>query len=303
MRILVTGATGLIGKALLNRLPKEGHEAVGLVRHKGMISGPVIEWDPENSVIDKAGLEGIEGVVHLAGENIASGRWTPDKKRRILESRVQGTRFLCEALSGLTAPPRVLVSASAIGYYGDRGEEILEENSGAGTGFLAEVCQQWEAAAVIAEKAGIRVVRLRLGVVLSEEGGALAKMATPFRLGLGGVIGNGRAYMSWITLEDVLRVIGLALAREEIRGVVNATAPNPVTNREFTAAIGKALHRPAMFPMPAWAVRLVFGEMGREMLLASTRVMPGRLTGMGFVFQYPSLDTALGHVLKKDVKR
>lgn len=299
MRILVTGASGLVGTSLTNVLRDEGHEVFGLVRRKGTFSGVEVAWDPEKNTIEIDALEDLEGVVHLAGENIASGRWTPAKKRRILESRVRGTQLLCDALAHLNHPPKVLVSASAIGYYGDRGAEELTENSGPGTGFLAEVCQVWESAARVAETAGVRVVRLRTGVVLSSKGGALARMLPPFQWGLGGVMGDGKAYMSWIALEDLLHIIQSALDLDTLRGPVNAVAPNPVTNREFTKALGRTLHRPTLFPLPAFAVRMMFGEMGREMLLASTRVMPQRLKEAGFSFRYPSIEGALGHVLTK----
>ncbi len=282
MRILVTGASGLVGTALTNVLRDTGHKVLGLVRRTGTFSGTEVTWNPEKNTIEIEALEDLDGVVHLAGENIATGRWTPEKKRRILESRVMGTQLLCDALAHLNHPPKVLVSASAIGYYGDRGAEELTENSGPGTGFLAEVCQAWESAARVAETAGIRVVRLRTGVVLSSNGGALARMLPPFQWGLGGVIGDGKAYMSWIVLEDLLQIIQSALTQDALCGPVNAVAPNPVTNREFTKALGGVLHRPTLIPLPAFAVRMMFGEMGREMLLASARVMPQRLTEAGF---------------------
>ncbi len=298
MRILVTGASGLVGTALTNRLRDEGHEVLGLMRRKGTFPGVEVAWDPAKNTIEIEALEDLDGVVHLAGENIATGRWTPEKKRRILESRVLGTQLLCDALAHLNHLPKVLVSASAIGYYGDRGAEELTEDSVSGTGFLAEVCQAWESAAMLAETAGVRVVRLRTGVVLSSNGGALARMLPPFQWGLGGVIGDGNAYMSWIVLEDLLQIIQSALLLDTLHGPVNAVAPNPVTNREFTKALGNTLHRPTLFPLPAFAVRMLFGEMGREMLLASARVMPHRLMEAGFSFRYPSIEGALGHVLK-----
>jgi hypothetical protein len=235
--------------------------------------------------------------VHLAGDNIASGRWTAAKKASIRNSRVQGTTVLCEALAQLVKPPKVLLSASAIGYYGDRGATTLREESPPGTGFLAEVCQAWEAATAPAVQRGIRVVYLRFGMVLSAAGGALAKMLTPFRLGLGGVVGTGKQYMSWIALDDVLGVIPHALSTETLHGPVNVVAPQAVTNQEFTTALGQVLRRPTKLPMPAFAARLLFGEMADALLLASTRVAPVRLLASGYTFHYPELEEALQHLL------
>jgi len=235
--------------------------------------------------------------VHLAGDNIASGRWTDAKKASIRDSRVQGTTVLCEALAQLVKPPKVLLCASAIGYYGDRGETIFREESPPGTGFLAEVCQAWEAATAPAVQRGIRVVRLRFGIVLSPTGGPLAKMLTPFRLGLGGVVGAGKQYMSWIALDDVLGVIQHALSTETLQGPVNVVAPQPVTNQEFTTTLGKVLRRPTRLSMPAFAARLIFGEMADALLLASTRVLPARLVASEYTFHYPALEEALQHLL------
>jgi uncharacterized protein (TIGR01777 family) len=241
----------------------------------------------------------MEAVVHLAGENIASGRWTAARKARIRSSRVMGTRTLCETLARLSQPPKVLVSASAIGYYGDRGAEPLWENSAFGTGFLAEVCRAWEEATQPAVQKGIRVVLLRIGIVLSPAGGALAKMLIPFQLGLGGVIGSGNQYMSWIALDDVAGVIAHALVTDTLQGPVNAVAPYPVTNREFTKTLGRVLRRPTVFPLPGFAARLAFGEMADALLLASTRVEPKRLLATQYVFRYPELEDALRHLLGK----
>jgi hypothetical protein len=235
--------------------------------------------------------------VHLAGENIAAGRWTVEKKARIRDSRVKGTKTLCEALAQLSQPPKVLVSASAIGYYGDRGAELLWENSALGTGFLAEVCQAWEEATRPAMEKGIRVVLLRIGVVLSPAGGALAKMLLPFKLGLGGIIGSGKQYMSWIALDDVVGTIDHVLITDTLQGPVNAVAPHPVTNSEFTKTLRRVLRRPTLFPMPAFAARLAFGEMADELLLASTRVEPKRLIATEYRFRYPELEDALRHLL------
>ena len=235
----------------------------------------------------------MDQVVHLAGENIADGRWTTSKKNSILQSRIQSTRLLCNALAQLSQPPQVLVSASATGFYGDRGEEVLTEESSRGSGFLAEVCQAWEENTEPARKAGIRCVQLRIGVVLSPEGGALAKMLPPFRLGLGGRIGSGEQYVSWITLADLLLVIDHCLATMSLSGPVNAVAPQPITNREFTRALGDALGRSTHFPFPRVVAKLVFGEMAEATLLASTRVQPSKLLASGFQFTSPAIADAL----------
>jgi uncharacterized protein (TIGR01777 family) len=256
-----------------------------------------IPWNPAARSIGTPALEGLDAVVHLAGDNIASGRWTAAKKASIRDSRVQGTAVLCEALAQLVKPPHVLLSASAVGYYGDRGETVLREESPPGTGFLAEVCQAWEAATAPAVQRGIRVVRLRFGMVLSQAGGALAKLLTPFRLGLGGVVGAGKQYMSWVALDDVLGVVQYALSTEALQGPVNVVAPQAVTNREFTATLGQVLRRPTRLPLPAFAARLLFGEMADALLLASTRVAPARLVASGYTLQYPELEAALRHLL------
>jgi len=282
MKILVTGSSGLIGSKLVSFLEAERHE---VVRYKRTATRPAIE-------------EGLDAVVHLAGEPIA-GRWTAKKKGRIRESRVGGTRQLCEALARLERPPRVLVSASAIGYYGDRGTEILNEDSPPGTGFLADVCRDWEAAADPAAEAGIRVVNLRFGIVLSGDGGALAKMLLPFRMGFGGIVGSGKQFWSWVAIEDVVGAIQHALNTEWARGPMNVVSPNAVTNREFTKALGRVLGRPTVFPMPAMAARVVFGEMAEALLLGSARVQPIRLEGSGYRFRFPVLETTLRHMVLK----
>jgi hypothetical protein len=243
--------------------------------------------------LSAANLEGIDATVHLAGENIAARRWTPAQKAKIRESRVGGTRLLAETLAKLRKPPRTLVCASAIGFYGDRSDQRLNEDSPPGTGFLADTCREWEAAARPAVEQGIRVVHLRTGLVLASQGGALAKMLPPFRLGIAGIIGSGRQYMSWISLGDLVAVISYALSNETQRGPVNAVAPNPVTNYEFTKTLGRVLRRPTLFPMPAFAARLAFGEMADGLLLASTRVEPKRLLDCGFRFRFPELEAAL----------
>lgn len=302
MKILVSGSTGLVGSALVRALSASGGDVVRLVRsHDGLGPGPKdIHWNPSESLIELEPDSSFDAVVHLAGENIAARRWDEQQKGRIRQSRVAGTRLLAEALAGLGKPPRTLVCASAIGYYGDRGDEWLTEQSESGdTGFLPEVCRQWEAAAQPARRAGVRVVHLRLGVVLSAGGGALAKMLTPFRWGAGGRIGDGRQYMSWIALDDAVGAIRHCLTTDGLEGPANGVAPNPVTNLEFTKTLGRVLRKPTFFPMPAFAARMAFGEMADELLLASTRVRPQRLTGSGYRFQYPDLESALRHLLKR----
>ncbi|MFA5190524.1 MAG: TIGR01777 family oxidoreductase [Verrucomicrobiia bacterium] len=280
MNILLTGAGGLVGSALAPRLAAESHTITRLSHSQ--------PW-PE--------LAAHDAVVHLAGENISTGRWTPERKERIRDSRVQVTRRLCEAVAKFAQPPRVVICASAVGYYGNRGDEVLREESAPGAGFLAEVCRDWEAATKPAVDAGIRVVNLRFGVILCATGGALAKMLTPFRLGLGGVLGDGQQWMSWVALDDVVGVISNALANETLRGPVNVVAPQPVTNREFTKTLGRVLHRPAVCPAPAFALRLAFGEMADALLLASQRAEPAKLLTSGFSFRFPKLGDALQDAL------
>jgi hypothetical protein len=296
MNVLVTGATGFIGGALVARLTTNGHRVVPLRRASGAgrEAGPT--WSPQAGQIHLAPAGQLDAVVHLAGESIAQ-RWTRAAKVRIRASRVDATRLLCEALARLPQTAHVLVCASATGFYGDRGDEVLDERSGPGAGFLPEVCQAWEAAADAARQRGIRVVHLRLGIVLARHGGAVAKMLPPFRLGLGGRLGTGRQYWSWITLEDLLCVVELALHSESLSGAVNAVSPGAVTNADFTRALARAVRRPAFLPVPALAVNLVFGEMGREALLASANVRPARLLERGFEFRFPELHSAFRHVL------
>ena len=296
MNILVTGAGGLIGTALVSSLIASGHEVTRLVRGQPKPGEKAAHWDPMAGSIDASALEGVDAVVHLAGENIAE-RWTAAKKARIRDSRVRGTQLLCETLTRLSSPPKVLVSASAIGYYGDRGEETLTDDSPPGRGFLSEVCRAWEAATEPARQQGIRVVPLRLGVVLSTAGGALAKILPPFRLGLGGVLGSGRQYMSWIALDDVVGAIQHAIVTDALQGPSNAVAPRAITNQEFTKTLGKVLGRPTAIPLPAFAARLMFGEMADELLLASARVQPTKLLASGYRFRYPELEEALQQLL------
>lgn len=299
MNVLVTGSSGLIGSALGPYLASNGHQVIRLVRSKVQAGETQRCWDPEAGTLDPASLEGLDAVVHLAGENIAR-RWTETKKLKILNSRVKSTRLLSESLRRLAKPPKVLVSASASGYYGDRADEILKEESAAGSMFLSEVCRQWEAETEPAARAGIRVVVLRIGVVLSPSGGALAQMLLPFKLGAGGRIGSGRQFWSWIAIDDLLGAILHALNTQALRGPVNAVAPNPVTNLEFTKTLGRVLGRPTLFPMPAFAARLVFGQMAEELLLASARMEPAQLLATGYKFQYRELVPALRHLLGKD---
>ena len=299
MKIAITGSTGLVGSALVPFLNAGGHHVTRIVR-TSTTEGDAV-WNPGTGQIDAARLDGLDAVVHLAGENIAARRWNAEQKARIRDSRVQGTKLLCETLAKLQRPPRVLISASAIGFYGDQGDRELTEASPSGSGFLPEVCREWEAATEAAKKASIRVVQLRFGVILSPGGGgALAKMLTPFRLGLGGRIGNGRQWMSWIALDDVVGCIHHALATDSLHGPVNAVSPRPVTNREFTKTLGKVLWRPTLFPMPGFMARLAFGEMANELLLASTRVLPRALLDSGYRFLYGDLESALRHLLGKD---
>ena len=297
MKVLVTGASGFVGSELVPFLAREGHFVVRLVRSTPAPGRSEVAWDPERGTIDLDALEGIDGAVHLAGESIAARPWTAEGKRRIRDSRVGGTRFLCESFSRLDRPPKTLVCASAVGYYGDRGHEMLREDSPPGTGFLAQVCREWEAASEAAARKGIRIVRLRIGMVLSPKGGALARMLGIFRAGLGGTVGSGEQYMSWIALDDLVGAVDHAIRTASLEGPVNAVAPRPVTNREFAKTLGRVLGRPAVLPAPAFAVRLVLGEMADELLLASARVAPERLLLSGYAFRHPELEGALRHLL------
>jgi uncharacterized protein (TIGR01777 family) len=299
MNILVTGASGLIGQTLIPSLTAGGHGVSRLVRSKPQGGGAEVYWNPAGGDIGRPKLEGFDAVVHLAGEPI-TGRWNATKKTAIRESRVKSTRLLCETLARLSKRPRVLVAASASGYYGDRGDEVLREESGAGSSFLSQVCQEWEAATKPAAESGMRVVNLRFGFVLSTAGGGLAKMLPAFKMGAGGKIGSGKQYMSWIEIDDLVQIILFATTAGTLRGPVNVVAPHPVTNFEFTKTLGRVLGRPAIFPMPAFAVRLAFGEMGKELLLASARIEPARLLSAGYQFRFPELEGALRHLLGRE---
>jgi uncharacterized protein (TIGR01777 family) len=296
MRVIVSGSTGLVGSSLTGFLKSGGHAVTRLTRRKSEDATQAL-WNPDVGTIDADSLEGHDAVVHLAGENIAAGRWTQQQKARIRDSRVNGTRLLAETLARLARKPTVLVCASAIGFYGDRGDELMTETSGPGEGFLPEVCRQWEAAAEPARAAGIRVVHVRFGVILSTAGGALKKMLLPFKLGLGGKVGSGRQYMSWLALDDAVGIVHHGLSTDSLSGPVNAVAPQPVTNYEFTKTLGRVLRRPTIFPMPAFAARLAFGQLADELLLSSTRVAPRRLEETGYPFRLAELEPALRHLL------
>jgi uncharacterized protein (TIGR01777 family) len=290
--IAVTGASGLIGRALVERLTASGHGVRRLVRGSRTLPPGDVHWDPASGHLDPDALDGVGAVVHLAGEPIAH-RWTPARKAAIRDSRVQGTTLLARALAALGEPPRVFLSGSAVGYYGDRGDELLDETSRVGTGFLAGVTDDWEQATHAASAAGIRTVLLRTGIVLAAHGGALERLLTPFRLGAGGPIGSGQQWMSWIALEDELRAIEHALWTPELQGPVNLVAPTPVTNAEFASTLGRVLLRPALLPIPGFALELLYGEMAEETILAGQRVMPRALTASGFEWAYPTLEQAL----------
>ena len=301
MRITVTGATGLIGRSLCRRLLAQGHQVIGLSRKpppdkEASNSVKWLTWRMDGDPVPAAALEGSDAVVHLAGESIASGRWNAAHKRAIKKSRIEGTRDLVAEIGACSDGPQVLISGSAIGVYGDRGDEELDESSPAGQGFLAETCVAWEGEATRAA-ADLRIVVLRTGVVLSREGGALAQMLPPFRLGLGGPLGSGFQWMSWIHIEDEIGLIQLALEDSSLAGVLNGTAPQPATNRVFTKTLGRVLRRPAFLPVPAFALKILLGEMAQSLLLEGQRVHPQRALDLGFQFRFPTLEEALTDVL------
>ena len=297
LTVAVTGASGLVGTLLSNFLTAGGHRIRPLVRSREEAGGDAVYWNVEDGEIDASSLEGVDAVVHLAGESIFGLRWTEAKKERILESRRRGTRLLSEALAGLKRPPEVLVSASGVHFYGGRGEEILTESSGPGEGFLARVCREWERATEPASRSGIRVVLLRSGILLTPTGGALEKMLPPFKLGLGGRIGDGRQYMSWIDPDDHVGLIHHALRGDTVEGPLNAVAPHAVPNAAFTDALGRVLGRPTLLPLPSPAVKAALGQMGRELLLEGQRTRPEKALSTGFSYRFPDVESSLRHQL------
>lgn len=299
-KVLISGAAGFVGTHLTELLVEKGYNIAILSRSAKSTKANVAHWNPESGEIDIEALENLHAVVHLAGENIA-GRWTENKKAKIENSRVDGTRLLCKSLASLKNKPEVLICASAIGIYGDRGDEILSEASSSGDGFLADVGIKWEEATTAAIEAGIRVCNLRIGLVLGKDGGALEKMLIPFKLGLGGKIGDGKQYWSWIVIDDLVEIIYYLLQNKDIKGPVNAVSPNPVTNNEFTSALGRTLNRPTIFPLPAFAARGILGEMADETMLSSTRVIPKKLLDFGYKFKYTDLHNALSGILKSNI--
>lgn len=292
LTVAITGASGLIGAALATRLRQRGHTVRRVVRHTPDVNAGDVHWDPRHGQLDPAALRGVHAVVNLAGEPIAQ-RWTAARKEEIRTSRVRGTDLVARTLASMEQPPAVMLSGSAIGYYGDRGDELLDEGSRAGTDFLAAMSEEWERATTPAAQAGVRVVLLRTGIVLARSGGALAKLLLPFRMGLGGPIGNGRQWMSWIALEDQLRAIELTLHADSMRGPVNLVSPEPVRNAEFAAVLGRVLARPAFLPIPRFALELLYGEMADATIIAGQRVKPAALTAAGFDFTLPTLEQAL----------
>ncbi len=299
MKVLITGSSGLVGSTLVDFLHSGGHQVKKLIRGEWTKDPEGVAWDPEHGAFDPEELEGLDAIVNLAGENISSKRWNEEVKRKIRDSRVEGTKNLVRVIKTLKNPPKVLVNASATGYYGSRGDEVLTEKSSPGKGFLADVCKEWEAAADEAKSAGVRVVKLRFGVILSGRGGALQKMVLPFQLCLGGVIGDGKQYISWISIDDVIGIIYHTITHNDIDGAINAVSPNPVTNRDFTKTLGKVLNRPTLFPVPKFAADLAFGEMADETLFTSERVVSQKMEGTDYHFQYPELEGALRHQIGK----
>ncbi len=297
LRLLVSGASGLIGSALIPFLSTGGHTVFRLVRRPPLPQNNEIFWNPEAGTLDPADMEGIDGIIHLSGENIGKQRWTQEKKRRILESRLQTTGLLAKTFAKMPEPPNVFVCASAIGYYGNRSDSMMTESDEPGRDFISEVCRQWEAAAAPAAARGVRVVFLRIGIVLTPQGGALARFLPIFQAGLGGRIASGNQYMSWIAMDDLLGAIYYALADPGLNGPVNSVSPNPVTNAVFSNTLAKVIGRPAALPVPAKAIERIFGQMGKETVLSSTRVAPRRLNAAGYRFRHPDLESALRHVL------
>ena len=297
MNILITGSSGLIGTSLVRSLKTSGNTILSLSRQPGKDG---FKWDPTTGEIDLPSNVNIDAVVHLAGENIAQGRWSKKLKESILDSRVKGTRLLVDTIIRLQSPPRALVSASGIGIYGDRHDVLLDEDSQPGKGFLAEVAREWEACTGLAAESGIRVANLRIGLVMSKEGGVLKRLLPLFKYGFGVVLGSGNQYMSWVAIDDVVRAIEYVLTNESIQGPINTVAPNPVSNREFAETLGTVLHRPVILRIPSLAIQALYGEMGKELLLTSTRASPGCLLSNGFNFQFPYLRDGLQHILGQD---
>jgi uncharacterized protein (TIGR01777 family) len=305
MRIMVSGSSGFLGTAIADSLAEQKHQVVRIVRPVTAAKNArpdrpqEVTWDPVAGQFGAAAAEEADALIHLAGASIADGRWSASRKKVIRTSRIDATRHLIGALSKLQTPPRIIVAASAVGYYGNRGDETLTEQSAPGNDFLAEACREWEAETARGAEFGARVVSLRFGIILAAHGGALPKMALPFKLGAGGRLGDGRQWMSWLTLAEVVNIVHFALANSQLAGPVNAITPNPVRNSEFTAVLAKTVHRPALFPAPAFALRLALGEMADGLLLASQRVIPSKLTNASYQFQQADLAGALANVLHK----
>jgi len=293
LKVAISGASGLVGSNLASFLTTGGHQVVRLVRDSRKVSDDAVYWNPANGDIDASSLVGVDAVVHLAGTPIANGRWTSERKKSIKDSRTKGTELISRTLATTTGGPRILVSASAIGFYGDKGDQRVDESVPAGKGFLAEVCRAWEGATKPAERAGIRVVNLRIGVALSPAGGALGQMLLPFKMGAGGRLGSGNQYLSWIDTDDLVAAIHHVIMTDHLSGPINASAPHPVTNATFTSSLGRVLGRPTVIPIPEFAVKAVFGELGQEALLWGQRVMPDKLVESGFRFFYEGVDDSL----------
>lgn len=297
MKVLISGGSGLVGSALTNALRADGHVVSHFIRPGGTAAPGDVLWNPSRATVDVPALEGYDAIVHLSGASIADGRWTDKRKATLRSSRVDSTRVLVDSLTHLKKPPRVFVCASAIGYYGDRGDELLTESSGYGKDFLSILCRAWEAEAGRASANGIRTVIARFGVILATQGGALPPMLTPFKLGVGGRLGSGKQWISWVALEDVVKVLRTAIDNENLSGPVNVVAPQPVQNSEFTRVLAGVLHRPAVFPAPAFALRLALGQMADALLLSSQRVQPEKLAKIGYKFRYETLQSALQAIL------
>lgn len=292
-QIAISGASGMVGSALRDALTSDGADVCSISRSNRNGDSSTIVWDPDSGIVNPDRLDGIETVVHLAGESIASSRWSEKQKARIRDSRVEGTRNLVKSMAAISNPPKTLICASAIGFYGDRGDEELTEESVPGSGFLPEVSMEWESAADTALELGMRVVKVRIGLVLSPQGGALQTMLFPFRMGVGGVVGSGKQYWSWIGLADLVRVLQFCIHHEEVSGVINAVSPTPVTNHEFTKTLGSVLNRPTILPVPGFLAKMALGEMANDLLLASARVLPARLQTLGFSFENADLEQCL----------